>query len=128
VLYPGCQFSFNTTIDNKKNIDNVVFGFQINKEDGTPVVALHNKIYGQKISILPFKNGAIRVLIPCFPLVQSGIYSIDLFLGERMENFDIVRRAAIVKVDSSKTKTFIAPVIESLNLMYIEDISFDLVK
>ena len=115
------NIALHVVYDSPIELNNANIGAIFSLVGGAPIFGtnfkLHMKDYGS--SQIKSKNGEATLIINN-PLIHSGTYKIDLFLGDQYKDYDIIENAIIFNFISSSSD-----IMSSYNLNHIGPVQID---
>lgn len=103
-----------------------VLGILIKDHLNTPLVGINNKNYIKKNLVKkPTSKGEIKIELPLFQFIP-GIYSLDVYLGDRNVDLDSVKDVIGFEIIKRKNEGLV-DINSKLNKFYIQDINWELI-
>lgn len=124
ILSTGDNLKIEIEIINDFSIEDMVFGYVIKDENNHEIFAIHNKNIGIKLNILPVKKATVVIDINQFPIIREGFYWFDFYLGDKMNNFDIIKKAISIYVKKTDIYNSGIPMNDKINVFYFQGINF----
>lgn len=120
------DITLTLVIEANDPISEVVIGFSIKNAYDIPIITLNNRNYKDFNSkfINVFK-GKFSVKLKNLPLLE-GDYKIDLFLGDRIVDIEIVPSALSFSVNYNNAQESAYPISKTQNKLFVNDIIWEL--
>jgi lipopolysaccharide transport system ATP-binding protein len=124
-MISGCNMDLIVEINNEFPDEYPVFGFVIKDETNSPIAGLYNLQLGDNNRIEEFKNAKIKINIPFLPIYGNGSFFIDLFFGNKIENYDIILEAVKFDLETSNVYNSAKLLDINFNKIIIQDVSME---
>jgi lipopolysaccharide transport system ATP-binding protein len=108
-------------------IKNLVIGIVIKDENDLAIVGVNNNTYNHKINYSDLKEGKVLLTISKLKLLP-GFYKIDLFLGDSLNDIEVVYDALKFNIIESYDFETVNRLNLKINKVFQEDIKWDLVQ
>ena len=120
------DITLTLVIEANDPISEVVIGFSIKNAYDIPIITLNNRNYKDFNSkfINVFK-GKFSVKLKNLPLLE-GDYKLDLFLGDRIVDIEIVPSALSFSVNYNNAQESAYPISKTQNKLFVNDIIWEL--
>ena len=120
------DITLRLVIEANDPISEVVIGFSIRNAYDIPIITLNNRNYKDFNSkfINVFK-GKFSVKLKNLPLLE-GDYKLDLFLGDRIVDIEIVPSALSFSVNYNNAQESAYPISKTQNKLFVNDIIWEL--
>lgn len=102
----GDDLEIQVEVNNPDYFNDILFGFQINNELNTAIIGIHNRNTGYRLINQKFQKGTIAIKIPKNSFYGEGRYTIDIWLGDYNEPFEMLTGAMsfnMIKTDIYKS-------------------------
>lgn len=100
-MYSGCNLKFAIEIVSHEDYNDLSIGFVIKDADDTNLIGINNAHLGQKISTTKNSHSLLTIEIEKIPLFQPGQYTVNLYLGNKKKDFDIILDALSFELEST---------------------------
>ena len=112
--------------ETENTIKNLVIGIVIKDENDLAIVGVNNNTYNQKINYSNLKEGKVFLTIKKLKLLP-GFYKIDLFLGDSLNDIEVVHAALKFNIVESYDFEIVNRLNLKINKVFQQDIKWDLV-
>jgi len=124
-MYMGCSLEIRVAFKSARPLSYPLLGVIIKDSQNISLLGVNNKNYIGNLASTSVTEGVISFKIPSLPFM-SGIYSVDIHFGNKLENIDVKKDLFSLYVEQKKLKG--APEIpnEAYNKIFLKDIEWDL--
>lgn len=128
IILNGGLFEVRVSVLLDKLIQKPVLGIVIRDSLNIPIIGINNRHYGEDFADISLREGVFQISIPDFTLVPGG-YSIDLFLGDRFQDFEVFENAYSFFVQSNVRDSILTGNLNNnLNRVLLEKVKWQLIQ
>jgi hypothetical protein len=81
----------------QESLDDATLGVVVKDAYNTPIFGINNKVTPAPAQPKPLRSGRVICRLPELPLMP-GVYPLDLYFGNRIQDFDVIYNAAELTV------------------------------
>lgn len=124
-VYMGCSLEIRVSFKSKNPLQYPLLGIIIKDVQNVSLIGVNNKNYIGNLTSKAIYNGTFSFKIPRLPLM-SGMYSIDIHLGNGLEDLDVKKDLFSIYVEQKRLETASEIPNEDYNKFFIDNIEWDL--